>query len=131
MGAWITMVVSRTGIGFGQGFDALEDAQVNAMDDGIRPHAPVLRRPQAVLVPACAFEQGAVAGQGSEAEFPLAGDKVAVKVLGLDIAPGAPFVHGRGTLEDAEAEEPAGLPGVDLLDHAAGGEIAGARGANS
>ena len=48
----------------------IEDAQVNAMDDGVRSPSPVGGGPEAMLVPTGSFEQSAMAGQRREANRP-------------------------------------------------------------
>jgi hypothetical protein len=49
---------------FGEGADVIEDTEVDAMDDGVRPPSPVSGRPQAVLVPGGSFEQADEADVG-------------------------------------------------------------------
>jgi hypothetical protein len=55
-----------------------EHTHVNAVNNHIRPHAPVGCRPQAVLVPRSAFKAGAAVGQRCQEELAsLRGKKAA------------------------------------------------------
>ena len=91
----------------------IEDTEVDAMDDGVRPPSPVSGRPQAVLVPTGAFEEGAIAGKRREAELAFSGNQIAVQMFGRDFAVRAPFAHGGGVLGDAEAEHSGRVPHFD------------------
>src|SRR5450432_1300440 len=97
---------------------------MDAVNRRVAPPSPILRGPQAVLIPTGSFEQRAVAGQSCEPEFALPGNQVAVQMLGRNLGVRAPLAHRRRSRRDAESQQVRLVPDYDGLNDGAGGEIA-------
>jgi hypothetical protein len=70
----------------------MQNSQMNAVDDGIRPPVPILCRPQAMAIPGGAGQDRAAAGEQSQLKLALFGNEVTVQMFGPDLTPWRPFL---------------------------------------
>src|SRR4051812_32118733 len=109
----------------------MQDAQVDAMDDRVRPEAPVFGRPEVMLIPGRSDEARASAGQRFERELAALRDEEAMQVRRVDAGVRRELAHRRWIRCDAEPQQVRLVPHFDRLDEGAGGELAGSRRADT
>ena len=90
-----------------------QDAQVNLVDNPVRPFPPIHLRPKIVLVPRCALQNRAAITQRHQPELAPAGAHVvALKMRRRDL-PRAQLAHGLRLRGDVEGQQPVFVPQGD------------------
>src|SRR4051812_33499417 len=93
----------------------VQDSLLNVMDHEVGPVAPIVRGPQAVLVPGGSGDERAASSERRQFELALLRDVVAVEVLRIDGSVEAHFAHGWRGCGDQEAQAAGFVPGDDAL----------------
>src|SRR5262249_43479308 len=102
--------------GFAEFLHVPQDAQVNGMDDVVRPKLPIGRGPEVVMIPGRSFEQGTSAIQWHQPELAGAGFEIAVEVSRVDVTIWCPFLHRFWIPGDRKFEETWLVPYLDRFD---------------
>src|SRR2546425_12542208 len=104
-----------------QSLDVFEYSNVDLMENGIRPQAPVKGRPHRVAVPAQAFELGAPIAIRQQPELRGLRNEVTVEMRRMNVV-GAQFAHHFRARDYFETEPLALFPEINLLDEGSRGE---------
>src|SRR5690349_15617948 len=83
---------SILGWGFAEGLHVVQYAMMDRVDNRIRPFLPVGGRPQVVLIPGGAFEQGSSAWQRFEPELTLFRNEKSLQVRRMNFMIGRPLL---------------------------------------
>ncbi len=112
-------------------FDVIEHAQMDRVNDAVRPQLPIIRRPKMVIVPGGAFQEGAISGQGNQAELPATGLKVTIQMSRMNFPIGGPFLHGFRVLGDGEFQQVWLIPNFNRFNEWSRGKLAASDGTDA
>src|SRR5213593_5025641 len=99
----------------------VEDAQVDTVNDHVRPHTPVRARPHGIAISAPAGQSRGSVAVRNEMELRAFRNEVTLEMRRVNIVR-AEFLHGRRAGYDGERKVAVLLPSLNPLDKRPGGK---------